>query len=429
MGRGMRTKRRISIKDQLYYSLGCQKLSNVFFKFMKSHVMFYIFTTLPGVFINTFFMNLTDDINVVLLYNAINYVFAPVGMQFAAIVLRKFSVSACSVTGVVLYNIYYILLLILQERVLDYYILLAALIGLAGGFYWMSYGILFSSYSNNENRDRATSLMNIATSMVAMLVPLISGAIISLFGGMWGYISVFALALLIALMTALVIIRLPVQRMEQKKSNLGQCYKMVFKSKTWLTGMSIMMGLNIREGAYMFIMNVLIYQFVNSEALVGLNSFLGACAGITASFLFGKMIHKNNRIKAMLVAISVIVTGAVFYLFTMNVYTAILFSVLCSSFTVFHTASVTNTNLSLFELMPGARGQWPELMAVRDIFVGTGRLISVLVIVLSNLLTGGSMFWQGVVLVALTAFQYLTVMLSKKCLKNLEKIQNTQEVG
>ena len=423
----MGKERRLGIKEQIYYSLGCQTLSGTFFKFMKSHVMFLIFTTLPGVFINTFFMNLTDDTNVVMLYNAMNYVFAPIGMHLGTIVLRRYSIGACSITGVVLYNLFFILLLVLQTEAVHYYIPLGILIGLSGGFYYMSYGVLFSSYSTNENRDRASSFMSMASSVVSMLVPLISGAVISLFSDLWGYVVIFSLSLLVAMMTAFVIARLPVQRAERRKSQLWKCYKMVFQNKTWRLGMFLMMGLNIREGAFMFIMNIIVYQFINSEALVGFNTFLTACAGITAAFLMGRIVHQGNRTRAMTVAVTVITLTAVVYLFSMNVYTTMIFAVINAYFTCFNSTPVTNINLMLFDQMPGARGMWSELLSVRDIFVGSGRLISVLIIILSNLLTGGSLFWQGVVLVGLTAFQYVNILCAKRCVKNLEKLSQKQE--
>lgn len=44
-----------------------------------------------------------------------------------------------------------------------------------------------------------------------------------------------------------------------------------------------------RDGTIVFFLNMLLYQFINSEALVGLNAFLGGLAAILSAWLYGRL--------------------------------------------------------------------------------------------------------------------------------------------
>lgn len=406
---------------------GVRRFERPFLKFLQSHTLFLLFTTLPGVFINTYLMGQTDDDNVVLGFNAAAYFFLTVGMHLATFVMRRFSASACAVSGVVIYNIFFLAVLLLRERASDYFWLLGLLEGIGGGFYWLSYGQCLTDTTTDQNRDPALAMINICGSVVNLAAPLFAGAVISLLPGDWGYTSIFGLALAVAAVTAFTLLRLPRMQKEKARPRLGCAYRMVFGNGIWQRGLGAMFFYSLREGVFAFILSILLFRFVRNEALVGFNTFLTGGAAIAASILVNKFVKKNNRVRCMVISVAVLFAASLFFVWQHNAVTALLFSAINAGFFVLETIPVNAVTLSLFDFMPGAPALRPELFAVKELFTSAGRAFGVLLLVAVNLLTGGSLIWQCAMLAVLSLTQTFTILAARSAETKMERLR--QEGG
>ncbi len=422
----MAQKRTMKLKERIFYGLGCNRFTSAYFKFLKSHTLFMIFMALPSVFINTFFMSQTDDKNVVLLYNMMNFLFTGFSMFLAVLLMRRTSAAICAIVGVALYNVMYIGLLILNTRAAEYSYLLGMFNGTASGFYWLSYGTRLAESTDDSNREGALSIQSIASSVVNLFFPMVSGAIISSLPGFTGYFAIFSLALVIALITILELFRLPKIAAKNKKTSICKCIKTVFTNKVWFLSMFSNTCYSVREGAFSFMLNIIIFQYVRSEALVGLNTFLGAGATIVSSILLMKIVNQNNRVQSMTIASTILLLIGIAFVFRMNVYTCLIYAVANSFVLLYHSFPVNGVVLSPYGVMPNSAELCPEFMAIKENFVGVGRSVGILVIMGVNALTNGDLVWQAVTLAGLSAFQYVTILVCKKCLKEVAKVKQEQ---
>lgn len=422
-------KNTLSLLKRLEYNLVGNSLSDLFYKFLKVHTGYLIFNGLPGIFINTFLMSRGGDMNVVLYYNAIVFMSCAVSMLFASTALRRYNAGNVSLVGVVLYNVLYLLLILLGNNASRYFYVLGVVNGLASGFYWISYSKLLTDSTNDNTRDKALAFIGISGSAVNLVIPLFSGFVISTIPGDWGYLSIFALALIIACFTAVGLLRLPRENIVKTPSKQIYVIKRVFKSKCWLLGLFSQTIMGVREGAFGVILNLLLYGLIKSEMLIGFNTFLSGGAAIVCFLIISKVIRPDNRVRFMTIAVAALLATSIGFVFCINPVYVILFSVLNALFLGFVTNSTFSVFLSLIEKIPGAVGYRPELFAIKEFFLATGRCIGIAVIVIVNIYAKNSMFWQAITLVFLTLTQVVTIFVSRAAIRRVACLPEEGRMG
>ncbi|MEG2020330.1 MAG: MFS transporter [Oscillospiraceae bacterium] len=392
-----------------------------FFKFLTVHTMFLVMTTLPGIFINTFLMAQTDDINIVLMYNGIFFIVGAATMVFAAYVLRRFNPGIVMVIGIVFYNILYLILLILQENASDFFVLLGMVIGVADGFYWIGYGTLLSTCTRLDNRDKGLAIISISGSVVNLVVPLFSGLVISRISGTKGYITVFGLAFSVALLTVFTALTLPKGESVKEPVQYKKTLALIKKEKCIQFGLLGQWSKGLREGTFTFIMGILLFKLVQNELLIGFNTFLSAISAILSYTIITRVLTRYNRAKYMGIAVCTLMIVNIVVLFIMGPLSLMFFTVIDAFCAGFIGNSCYSTFLDSMHVVPEASAHSPELFAVNDCILAVGRCLGLAVMITVNVLSGGKIVWLFAGVALLTCSQFITLALSKKAAYYIEQ--------
>lgn len=400
-----------------------------FYRFLMVHTCFTVFTALPNVFINTFLMAQSDDIEPVMIYNAAFFFSTALGMFLASGVLRHTNAGLVSLVGILGYNLLYLQLILFGTRSADFAVLIGATSGFAGAFYWMSHSQRLNDNTTLNNRDSGLAILNIFISVVNLIVPTVSGVLITLIGGTNGYFAVFALAFVIAVATAIASVRLPSNGPAvHSRADYRGCLSVLRSSKALQFALVSEAFRGLREGVFGFILNVLLYQMIRNEALIGVNTFLSGGAAIASYVVITRMITAENRDRYMKFSVVVLLIFGVFTVFTMNAAILMVFTVVNSLFVGFLTNGAQVTIFDAFQVVPGAVERRPELFAFKELFLATGRCIGIFFFVVVTRLTGGSLVWQAAYLLVLTAAQLCTLWLSRRALSLIQQYHQL-EVG
>lgn len=391
--------------------VGGDSLGTTYYRFLLVHTGFTIFTSLPGVFVNTFLMSRGGSMDPVLLYNALAFTGTAAGMLLSSSVVHRLNAGIVSVIGIFGYSLFYLQLIFLNSSAVDHVFLLGVTNGLASAFYWLSYSQLLTEYTDLQNRDSGMAIVSIMSSGVNVAAPLFSGFLISALGGV-GYNTVFGLAVAIGLVTALGAMRLPKPEMEPGRVDHRRALRLLHSQKALYYAMLGESCKGIREGAFGFILSILLYRLIRSEALIGFNSFLSSAVSILSFLLISKYVIASNRIRFMKAALAFLFVFSVINVFTMNPFVLVVFTVVNSFFAGFIVNSSFGTFLDAMQLIPEAKNLRPELFALKEIFLATGRCLGVFIILLLDRLSGGSAMWQALSLVFLTVTQMGTVAAS-----------------
>lgn len=402
--------------------IGGEQLGSSFYYFLTVHTGFLVFARLPSVFLNTLLLGQSQEINVVLLYNAVFFVCGAISMVIAANVLHATSSGVTGIIGILGYNMLYLALVILGNSASQYFVLLGVLTGLADGFYWISYGHLLTETTDMHNRDSGLAIISIFGSVVSLIIPLISGAIISLIGGLKGYNTVFLMAFIVSVLTAVLALRLPKNHStEKQKVSYGKTFKVVFGNKKLLYALLGQGCKGIREGAFTFILGIVLYQLISNEFVIGLNTFLSAIAAIISYMIMSRLLNLKNRIVYMgaaVVVLSIIAGVSAWWISPLMIF---IFSFINMFFCGFIENSCYTTFLDMLQLVPEALNHRPEILAMNECFLVTGRLIGLGIFIAMNAFVGTSTAIQCISLLILTLTQFITMFFCGKAMKLAHK--------
>lgn len=397
--------------------IGGEKLSAGYYAFLLVHASFLISVKLPGVFINTLLLGESNDLGVVMLYNLSFFLAGAGSMVLAAQVLHKTSPSFVAVVGVMGYNVLYLALVVLLltgQTVSDYHIILGIFMGVADGFYWLAYGNLLSDCTGFDNRDSGMAIISICMSVVNLCIPLLSGWIIFVVGGISGYLVVFALAFGVSVVTSFLALRLPKgSHAAGGRVEYGRTLSLVFKSKRLFYSLSAQGVKGIREGVFTFILSIVLYQLVKSELLIGVNTFIAALVSMLSFTMMSRVLSQKNRIKWMTVAASVLSAAAAACLFKLDVFMIFVFTVLNSFFAGFIENSCYTNFLNMLQKSRELDTHRPEIFALNECTLVLGRSVGIAVILMMSASFGSSLTTQMVSLLILSLTQFITAVLCK----------------
>lgn len=341
-------------------------------QFILTHFNFLLFTTIPGVFLNTFFYNQDGKISTVAMFTAISSFTLAVVMHFASVVSIKTSSSTVIRIGVALYNVFFIFLLLFRENAADNVILLSLLNGIANGFYWQGYNELARNLTTEGNLDKTLSLLGLVTSVVNLLIPMVSGGVIMSFPTKGiGYTVIFVISFLFSVYTTYISFKLEKQK-SSIKSNIPGMLKFMFTDKTAMLTCAAEFARGIRNSSFPLFLSIIFYRQVMNEGILGINTTLSGLVAIVSFLAASKILRPENRVKYIYIAsfLSIVLFLPLF----ISTSPAILFILTLVNALV--GAFIDNPSIGIFfTIFRGLNNgvSFAQLMSGRELFLALGR--------------------------------------------------------
>ncbi|MBQ4051292.1 MAG: hypothetical protein IJD13_06645, partial [Oscillospiraceae bacterium] len=317
--------------EKLLGKLGYGGLGRIFYKFFYTHIGYIIFTGLHSAFMNTLLIRVTGDSAAAMKFNIISYFVMGITMALAVAVTKRTSVVFILRTGIVMYLLMYVTFFVMFDDLAAAMPIMATFSGLGGGTYWYANNLGLGGYLVDETRDKGLGLTSMAESLAGLIAPFISGTIISSFEGLAGYLVVFGLGLVVSAVTIMVSIGLTNIPLGDLNIHYGVASKIAFGNKRMHCLMIANFMKGIRMGTLLFFLNLLVYDAVASEFVVGLSNLLSGAMGVVGAMVYGRMIKESSRFRSMWVGTTVLAVGA-FTLLLDGPVPIIIFSMLNSFF-------------------------------------------------------------------------------------------------
>lgn len=412
----------VRVKARIADALGTAVLSKRFMAFVGVHTCFLIFTSLHGIFINTLLIRVTGDNSITLWYNVIYYFCFAISMPLGAIFMRKTSPSISLRTGILLYISMYVAFfaLMLTGTLGMGMPIIAVLSAFAATAYWIAYNVLLIEFTSEDNRDVGISLMGMSSGLVSLIMPSVSGVVIAAFQGMGGYYVMFGLSLAVAILTiALIVLKIPSIASKTKSTYFKLAMHDILTTKVWKICMICEFVKGLREGTFAFFLNVLLFDLVQNEALIGLNTFLASLLGILANWATSRFLHPNNRVRWILISVTVLFTANCMLFLKLDAVTIILMSVINAFFNIVLLNPLASILFSLFARTEnGAQAKY-EFLGIKDCLLGIGRGVGVVIVLLFPPTRKGYL----IAMCVLTATQYISAFLASRAVKQLDAQQ------
>ena len=401
-------------------SLGLNQMTAEFKKFATMHCTYNLFQGLVSVYITTLLMRVSGDGDIVKWYNMLNFLFTGIMMILAVFVMRKKNTNLVTRIGIMGFIVLYTTLLFTMNSADKMMPVFGILTGFSNGFYWLTYSTYVSAFTLDSRRDVALAFIGFVNGIITLTMPALSGFVIEQIGGFLGYTVVFGLSFGIAVVTILLSLRLPKHVVPAEKKETNTYYRRALKKivldPCWRCGMSTEMIRGVREGTFNFLLNILVFETVKSETLMGFNTLLTGVGTIISFWVVGRISRPSNRIKLMFTATTVLLVAALLLVWGMSPELIIAFAFLNAFFNTF----IVNPSSSIFFLLiqkkaePNAR---EEYFSIKEVFLNFGRILGIFIL----LAFPKEQMGYVIAVIVLTLTQFITVGLGRHTTKLLAK--------
>ncbi len=147
-------------------------------KLLISNILFRSATLVSQIFLNIFLFKNTNDITLVALFNIVLMSTQLLSFTFFARIVKFGYRNVTHIVSLFWLSFVYFNLVILWERIIDYYLLLAIGIWLSSWMYWIGYNNNEFDLTNKSNRWNFQWLKKSLKTLSAIIIPSLVGTII-----------------------------------------------------------------------------------------------------------------------------------------------------------------------------------------------------------------------------------------------------------
>lgn len=335
---------------------------------------------MSGLFLNLYLWRLSNDLTVNASFILVTFFFGTVSFTVGALLSKRTDRIFSFQIGIGLTSLFYLLVILLQEKTAAYPMLIGILNGTATGFYWLGYLVLIYDLVDNQSRSQFMGKQMAVFGVVNTFGPAFAGFIISKFD-FTGYNVVFTLCLLLFFTGLILSFWLPKDSSPKRPLYL----RLLWRFNRRQPGLKPMwfgwLIWGTCEGLLAFFPTVILFMTVKDEFLVGISSILFGTVAVLSSLWHSKYNHKVKEPYTLLSVWLIYFLACVPLILNMNIWTVFIFLIV-------NEISKALLGVTYFSFMFRAikdlpkQGLRTESMVMREIMLNIGRLVSIITFIL-----------------------------------------------
>ncbi|MHA6531479.1 MFS transporter [Paenibacillus sp. BAC0078] len=283
--------------------------------------------------------------------------------------------------GIAVSGFFYLLVLRLGGNSVHYIWPLGLTLGLAIGFYWLAFNIVFFEITEAENRDFFNGWMGLLSSCTGIIGPWVSGWLISLWPGERGYRVVFIISLCIYSVAAALSFLLKKRKSEGTYLWLEPWKELSRAGSPWRFASGALLFQGLREGVFSFLIGLLVYIAAKEESKLGQFAFITSAVSLVSYYAAGKWFKPKYRLTGMLAGGLLLVAVIVPLLWKVSYGTLLIMGIGTSLCLPLYMLPMTSTSFDLMGLSAESAGKRVELVVLRELSLMSGRLLGMFVFI------------------------------------------------
>lgn len=300
---------------------------------MNNYKVLFILRVLKSVitsFIDTFlvlyFLNISDS-NILPL--GVYKLVAVITLYLVIFLCRNLARSKHRVNlmriGIIFDFIYFITIILLKDKVVDYIYLIGLLYGLEEGFYYSVYNTLESDGISNYERAEFTGTYTATKAILSIIFPLVFGSLIYTTGLIKALIIVF---IIVAIRIILSFIFKDKNIPETKKTNIKEFLKIISDNRKFkqLYLVEFFNGLTYSEGAFSYIVTIYIIKVFSNSFSLGIFTSIFSIITCIIGIMFAKLIKREHYALMIKYSMTLTIISLLIMIFRCNVITIVIFN-------------------------------------------------------------------------------------------------------
>jgi len=341
--------------------------------------LFVTANALSGTFVNVYLWKSTNDFSLIAWFALVTHAAGALTFWLSGGWVKRHNKMNCLRLGVAVSALFYLTVLLLGARAASYVALLGAVQGMASGFFWLAFNVVYFEVTEPGNRDLFNGWAGLSGSLAGMIAPWISGYLITHMKETAGYRLIFTLSL------AVFLIGVAFSFFLKKRKAQGRYYWFYFlgclkeNRHSWKWAAAALAAQGMREGVFAFIIGLLVYISTQSEMTLGNYSFVTSAVGLVSFMLAGKLLKPRFRRGAMLAGAAAMVGVILVFFWRVNFVSLLIFGVSVALFYPLFSLPMTSATFDLIGRDRESVRNRVEYVVLRELALDAGRIIGVLI--------------------------------------------------
>lgn len=343
--------------------------------------LFAVATSLSNAFVNVYLWKIKRDLILISWFNFTHYLVAAVTFVIAGWISKRVDRVVSIRLGVAMLSIFYLTVLLLGTRSIQYVWILGTLLGLGSGFFWLAYNVLYFEITDRANRDIFNGVNGFIGSVAGIVAPLVSGWIITRIDHLTGYRIIFGISMGIFL-AAVVVSFLFKARSAQGRFRLINVLSLIKQpDKHWFWVNLAMIAQGMREGVFVFLIGLLVYETTGNELTLGTFFTVSSLVSLLSFYIVGRFSKPETRNGFIFIGTLMMGLMVLPFVFQVSSWTVFIFGVGAALFYPLYMAPLTST---VFDVI-GENNQTAllriEYVVARELALNLGRMSSILLFI------------------------------------------------
>jgi len=359
-----------------------------------NHGIYQFGNALSLVLVNLYLWRLTNDLWINGAFNFITLCAAPIASiyigRIAKLKDRLFAYRA----GIFLTALFYLLIVIVGERMVDYYIGFALMKGISTSFYWLGHFTMIADVTDDDNRHRYLGWNLMITNIAMLAGPAVAGAVSDWAGGMQGYTYVYSLAFVMFAYATVNSMKMKRRPTHHKTYYLKYSFAMMRKYPAFARSLWGWFLFGLPQGVLSYIPAILLYEAVPEESFVNYMNVLFLSVTILSGYLLARWGRTEQNANYLRIAALGFMFGSIPLFFGVSLWTVVLFMLLFSFVKPIQNNAYTSYYYKLCGELPLKTHFRVEAVVLREVFTNAGRAAGVAALMAaSSQVSTGALAW------------------------------------
>ncbi len=354
---------------------------NIFMKkLIFNTALFALASALSDGFVNVFIWRLKGDFTLIAQYMLSTYIVVPFVFYLCGYIAMRIDRVSIYKTGIFFYLLYYLIILLLNQKVTDYLILIGIVRGVAMGLYFFGYHILTIDFTSTHNRDSFYGTTSLLSGIASIVAPSLAGFIIIKFAGFRGYYTVFICSMLIFVTAAVMSGAFASGSLIKKPYKIRD---LIFAgNRKWRRTMMAYFFITAKDTIMALLIGVLIYKSTGSEFTLGKYATFVSIIAIAASYIVGKISKPETRGSHMLAGAVLYFLASFLLVYKIEFITLLIFGMITAVTDRLIGIPMSAYSMDLISNDANAQERKMEYIVARDVPVAAGRITILLLFIL-----------------------------------------------
>jgi YQGE family putative transporter len=256
---------------------------------LAMHGLFIFGSSVSLTFFHIYFLRLSESFDLNLIYNALMYLFTPVGFLIGGWLAKRYDRLLTFRISLIVFMLFFTCVLTFGERIVQGYGWIALIHGLAQGFYWVGYLVLQYDVSSGLNRMRYVGISAVVLTAANFIGPLAGGQLIGGSPGLTGYLYAFAATILFFLFVFALSFLVSPKPVRLRRLVLGFTPLIARRRPQWTRMLILWFCSGFLEGLLLFIPALLLYDVFAGEGAVSIALAATALVSTASSWVLSRI--------------------------------------------------------------------------------------------------------------------------------------------